>query len=251
MITKGSVDVYKKSMGAGKIASLGVNSFFGERALLSAQTRQATCVAASTTELLTLIRDDFVLMLGDLTSLLEGRKNMSTRKTFESAPSFAESVPSREKIVHRSRKEFRIKRLLGKGAFGRVSLAESRDGKLYALKSQAKASIVKHGHEEKAVSEYQLLRELGHPLIGKCFQAFQDKKYIYFLMELLPGKMMAPLRIVHSCLSAVAFFLSSDFPIGMRIIKFHSQQVEIFGPFLTNAKNYPNRGPAFTPDLLF
>lgn len=62
------------------------------------------------------------------------------------------------------------------------------DGKLFALKAQAKATVIENGSKEKLVTEYMLMRELSHPFIVECFQAFQDKKYIFFLMGLLPGK---------------------------------------------------------------
>ena len=59
VITKGSVDVSQKGK---TLASLGVNTFFGEKALLSSDTRNATCVAATNVECLILLRDDFVLL---------------------------------------------------------------------------------------------------------------------------------------------------------------------------------------------
>ena len=67
------MDVYKKSFGDNKIASLGASSFFGEKALLSCDTRQATCVAATNVKCLALARDDFVLMLGNMEDLLSGK----------------------------------------------------------------------------------------------------------------------------------------------------------------------------------
>ena len=71
IITKGTVVVSKKKQ---TICSLGVNHFFGEKALFSCETRQATCIAETDVECLTMLRDDFALLLGNLDDLLAGKK---------------------------------------------------------------------------------------------------------------------------------------------------------------------------------
>jgi len=186
VITKGEVDVYKKSVGSDKIATLGVNSFFGEKALLSSDTRQATCVAATNVvECLTLTRDDFVLMLGNLEDVISGRRASILNRSAVMTPS---SFLEEETDATLTLSDLKIKRVLGDGAFGKVNLVKSKkDGRLFALKAQSKAHVIKHGSKEKLVTEYRVMRELSHPFIVECYQAFQDRKYIYFLMGLLPG----------------------------------------------------------------
>jgi serine/threonine protein kinase len=77
---------------------------------------------------------------------------------------------------------------LGVGAFGRVSIARHKEsGQLYALKAQAKASIIAQNMQEMVVTEVKIMRMVNHPLITKLHATMQDRKYIYFLMELLPG----------------------------------------------------------------
>ncbi len=73
LIESGSVNVFKKENGEEPLATLESGQFFGERALLSEDVRQATCIAASDVECLYLMREDFVLMLGDLQDLLDGK----------------------------------------------------------------------------------------------------------------------------------------------------------------------------------
>mmetsp|Transcript_2149 Transcript_2149/g.4689 ORF Transcript_2149/g.4689 Transcript_2149/m.4689 type:complete len:374 (+) Transcript_2149:1216-2337(+) len=83
---------------------------------------------------------------------------------------------------------FRFKRLLGEGAFGKVILVKSKiDGKLFALKAQSKAHVIEKGAKDKLVTEFKTMCALNHPCIVECHQAFQDKKYIFFLLGLLPG----------------------------------------------------------------
>ena len=72
LIESGAVDIFKKDFGEKPIATLNSGQFFGERALLSEDVRQATCIASSDVQCLFLMRDDFVLMLGDLQDLLDG-----------------------------------------------------------------------------------------------------------------------------------------------------------------------------------
>lgn len=196
IITKGEVDVYKKAAGNAKIVSLGVNSFFGEKALLSSDTRQATCVAATNVECLTLARDDFSLMLGSLEDVLKGlRASMKDRSSVQLdhrgllLEELGTMTLEEEKTdVKISLQDLKIKRVLGEGAFGKVALAKSKsDGKIYALKACAKSNIVKNGVQDKVINEYRLMKELSHPFLVRCLHGFQDKKYVYFLLVLLPG----------------------------------------------------------------
>ena len=72
LIESGSVDVFKKETGDKPIATLESGHFFGERALLTEDVRQATCMATTDVKCLFLMRQDFNLMLGDLQDLLDG-----------------------------------------------------------------------------------------------------------------------------------------------------------------------------------
>jgi len=168
------VDVSKNGQ---KLASLGVNTFFGDKALLSSDTRNATCVATTNVECLTLLRNDFVLLLGNLKDLLAGKRELSEETNSETAEATYYTMAELEK-----------KGVLGQGAFGKVNLViDKKNGKLFALKAQSKAFIVKHGQESHTLAEFNLLRKINHPLVCNIYQAMQDKKYVYFLMNLLPG----------------------------------------------------------------
>lgn len=72
LIESGSVDVFKKDSGDKPIATLESGQFFGEKALLTEDVRQATCIATTDVKCLFLMRQDFNLMLGDLQDLLDG-----------------------------------------------------------------------------------------------------------------------------------------------------------------------------------
>jgi len=73
IIESGSVEVFKnESKDDNPVARLESGNFFGEKALLSEDIRQATCIAATDVKCLCLMREYFVLLLGNLQDLLDG-----------------------------------------------------------------------------------------------------------------------------------------------------------------------------------
>jgi len=195
MIVTGQVDVYNDSSDF-PIANLGPDTFFGERALLQSNdgVRTATCVAKTDVECLTLCREDFTDLLGSLDEIMAGRRqSLSLRQSSGDliAPTPADLLsddPGGDQGTSYKLDDLKIKGVLGEGAFGRVHLAKGRqDGRLYALKAQGKHHIATNGSQTKVISEFGIMTDLNHPLIVRCYQAFQDTRYIYFLMSLLPG----------------------------------------------------------------
>jgi len=78
--------------------------------------------------------------------------------------------------------------LLGRGAFGKVTLVQSKETKkLYALKAQSKHNITTKGWTEHVLNEYCVIQGIDHPFILGVRCAMQDTKYLYFLFDLLPG----------------------------------------------------------------
>lgn len=78
--------------------------------------------------------------------------------------------------------------VLGQGAFGKVKLVKSKEtGELYALKAQGKKFIIDNGQKNYILNELRLMQQLEHPNILIMHCAMQDPKYIYFLLDLLPG----------------------------------------------------------------
>lgn len=214
LIESGTVDVFKKDTGDNKpVATLQSGNFFGEKALLSEDVRQATCVATSDVKCLFLMRDDFVLMLGNLQDLLDGNigsksnnnnasSNKSTSNPLDKASS--ESITSSsnnvlektdEKIQYEL-SDLDLKQTLGVGAFGRIRLAKVKSSSkhstkhsssTYAVKCLSKRSIVDNGLQDHVLNEKVIMDELDHPFILKYYCAMQDEKNIYFVLELLLG----------------------------------------------------------------
>jgi CRP-like cAMP-binding protein len=207
LIESGEVEVFKKGEdGDGPIATLGSGQFFGERALLSEDLRQATCVASSDVKCLYLMREDFVLMLGNLQDLLDGKSAAAAAAAGDddggaaagSAPANKDggskddpADDSSDEIVKYDLGDLETKQTLGIGAFGRVKLvtAKGKNGKTksYALKCLAKTGIVENGLQDHVLNEKEIMEELNHPFILSFHCAMQDQRNIYFLLEVLRG----------------------------------------------------------------
>ena len=83
---------------------------------------------------------------------------------------------------------FSTMKVIGKGAFGEVRLVQRKtDGKIYALKSLVKTEMFKKDQLAHVRAERDILAESDSPWVVKLQTTFQDKSFLYMLMEFLPG----------------------------------------------------------------
>lgn len=192
IISEGQVDVWQETSDSGtkmlfgdKVATLSRGNYFGEKALLADDVRQASCVAVGKVVCLSLSRDDFIAMIGswqDITDVKNIQKFAAKQRKIRA------SVYDSQYHVNIDLEELERLNVLGVGAFGRVQVARHKEsGQLYALKSQAKSFIVSQNMQEMVLNEMHIMKQLDHPFISKLHASMQDRKYIYFLLELLPG----------------------------------------------------------------
>ena len=74
---------------------------------------------------------------------------------------------------------------LGEGAFGKVYLVEHRTtAERFACKRISKKKVK---DREVLTQEINLMIDLDHPNIVKLFEVFEDKTYIFLIMEMLKG----------------------------------------------------------------
>lgn len=92
-------------------------------------------------------------------------------------------------LRNRVKKEnFNFIRVVGKGAFGVVWLAEDNTSKQkYAIKVLKKTDISLRNSLANVYAEVNILRNDFDPWIVKFFYYFQDKSSVYLVMEFLPG----------------------------------------------------------------
>jgi serine/threonine protein kinase len=190
IIAEGNVDVLRSENGGPdrKLTTLRKGAYFGEQALLKEDVRQASCIAASQVTVLTLGRDDFIDMLGSFEDILSGKSPDESKSNAAAPPPVSLADQGGRFELNCTLADLEVRQTLGCGAFGRVKLCYHRaKDTWYALKCQAKRVIVDSGLQDHVLNEMRIMRAIEHPYIAKLYLALQDRKHIYFILELLQG----------------------------------------------------------------
>lgn len=83
---------------------------------------------------------------------------------------------------------YRIGKMLGRGAFGKVNLAMHKlVRKLVALKSLNKQALTDEVQKAKLMKEVNLLLKLRHNHVVKIYETIETQKHIIIVMELCAG----------------------------------------------------------------
>ncbi|OJD25510.1 AGC/NDR/NDR protein kinase [Blastomyces percursus] len=117
-------------------------------------------------------------------SLPEARKRQEAETVAKKEANFLRFIRTRE-----TPSNFQTLKIIGKGAFGEVKLVQRKtDGKIYALKSLVKTEMFKKDQLAHVRAERDILADSkDSPWLVKLHASFQDKAYLYLLMEFLPG----------------------------------------------------------------
>ncbi|KAJ1979145.1 Serine/threonine-protein kinase [Dimargaris verticillata] len=87
-------------------------------------------------------------------------------------------------------------KVIGKGAFGEVRLVQKQDtGKIYAMKMLRKTDMFKKEQLAHVKSERDLMAESDSPWVVQLYFSFQDARFLYLIMEFLPGGDMMTMLI--------------------------------------------------------
>lgn len=83
---------------------------------------------------------------------------------------------------------YRIGKMLGRGAFGKVNLAMHKlVRKLVAIKSLNKECLTDEAQKAKLMKEVSLLLKLRHNHVVKIYETIETEKHIIIVMELCAG----------------------------------------------------------------
>jgi len=83
---------------------------------------------------------------------------------------------------------YKIGKILGKGAFGRVSLGIHKlTGKLVAVKSINKQVMTDENSKNKVTREHSIWEKLQHPSIIQLYEVFESDKHLLYIEELCAG----------------------------------------------------------------
>lgn len=110
--------------------------------------------------------------------------------------------------------DFEILSTLGTGTFGRVRLCKLKGNSSkppYALKILKKTVILKLKQLDHIKSEKAILERVRHPFIIVLLSTFQDKSFIYFLLEYIcGGELFSRLRREGRFANDVALFYACE-----------------------------------------
>lgn len=84
--------------------------------------------------------------------------------------------------------DFNVLRIIGRGAFGEVQLVRHKfTQQVYAMKVLSKFEMIKRSDSAFYWEERFILAHAASEWIVKLHHAFQDNKYLYILMDYMPG----------------------------------------------------------------
>uniref|UniRef100_A0A8C0BS19 non-specific serine/threonine protein kinase n=1 Tax=Buteo japonicus TaxID=224669 RepID=A0A8C0BS19_9AVES len=99
-----------------------------------------------------------------------------------------------EKIVEKIRalqmkaEDYDVVKVIGRGAFGEVQLVRHKmTQKVYAMKLLSKFEMIKRSDSAFFWEERDIMAFANSPWVVQLFCAFQDDKYLYMVMEYMPG----------------------------------------------------------------
>ncbi|KAI9314502.1 kinase-like domain-containing protein [Dichotomocladium elegans] len=111
---------------------------------------------------------------------------VSLNQDFVSSSVKDESKIPRKRVY---KEDFEVLKLLGRGAYGKVTLCRhAATKKLYAMKVLKKASLFVHSkNAEYMKTERQILEEVRHPFIVQLMYAFQTDDRLFLILEYAMG----------------------------------------------------------------
>merc|ERR1712110_160918 len=118
------------------------------------------------------------------TLVVLGKPNMSSKATTVEQKEIPEIIKDETRAPAQTKK-YERGRFLGKGGFAKCyELKDFATGDISAGKIVPKSLLVKSHQREKMAQEISLHKTLNHPYIVKLFSYFEDKDFVYIILEL-------------------------------------------------------------------
>jgi len=121
----------------------------------------------------------------DENKLFESESNRSNVREQNSDRQSVQSDSPKEKV---SLSSFEILKEIGSGSFGKVYKARKKDtGKIYALKTLHKRTLIMKDQLDYAISEASILKNVKHPFIINLEYTFQTQEHLFLALDYCPG----------------------------------------------------------------
>nr|XP_005995982.1 PREDICTED: rho-associated protein kinase 2 isoform X3 [Latimeria chalumnae] len=112
------------------------------------------------------------------------RKN----KNIENFLNRYEKVAAQIRELQMKAEDYDVVKVIGRGAFGEVQLVRHRTSqKVYAMKLLSKFEMIKRSDSAFFWEERDIMAFANSPWVVQLFCAFQDDRYLYMVMEYMPG----------------------------------------------------------------
>ncbi|ELP88442.1 hypothetical protein EIN_229750 [Entamoeba invadens IP1] len=112
-----------------------------------------------------------------------------------------------------TQKDFEIKCLLGKGAYGKVFLVEMKSThEVFAMKTIEKKQIIEYEEIEHTMSERRILSKLHHPFLVNLYYSFQTPTHLFYIIDYCSG-------------GEFYFYLQKNRKVGENTAKFYAAQI--------------------------
>lgn len=198
LISQGTVRVTQKltpaSLEETELRTLSRGDYFGEQALINEDKRTANIIALPPgVECLTLDRDSFKRLIGDLCELKEKDYGDEDRMLAMKQAAQSEDIfgaQTQQEFPDLKLTDLEVISTLGIGGFGRVELVKAYyQGRedTFALKCLKKRHIVDTKQEDHIYSERTIMLSSKSPFICRLYRTFRDEKYVYMLLEACMG----------------------------------------------------------------
>jgi serum/glucocorticoid-regulated kinase 2 len=113
--------------------------------------------------------------------------------------------------------DFEMLKILGKGAFGKVILAQKKDtSKIYAIKVLLKKHIIDQDQLDHTKAEKMILTHVNHPFLVGLDYAFQTDERLYFVLQFMKGgELFQHLRKLKRFSEPQAKFYAASIVLGL------------------------------------
>ncbi|XP_039712993.1 putative serine/threonine-protein kinase PRKY, partial [Pteropus medius] len=113
----------------------------------------------------------------------------------------------------------------GTGTFGRVQLVRQKTAeRFFALKVMSIPDIIRLKQEQHVHNEKAVLEEVSHPFLVQLFWTSHDERFLYMLMEFVPGgELFSYLRARGRFSSNAGLFYSAEIICAIEYL--HSKEI--------------------------